>query len=588
MKPELFLLPQHSNRSAWGSDAIAALLGRLDIDYIAFTPGSSFRGLHDSLVNLSPEIKRPQMVMCLHEEHAVAVAHGYFKATGRIMAVALHANVGLMHASMAIFNAWCDRAAILIIGAAGPFDAEARRPWVDWLHMSADLGGLVRGYTKWDDRPVSVGASCEALIRAHRIALTRPTGPVYVCLDLTMQESPVQPGFQLPDPAWYPIPDPAEPSLEQTELVAQLLGEAKRPVLLIGRTGADATSWAQRVELAERGGIAVIQDLKVGGRFPTSHPNHVPGPGLLPGPEGMSVLREADLVISLDWIDLGGTMRHAFGSARKPEATVVHASIDHHLHNGWSMDYQALVPADLFIAADPDRLVERLLDVVSGPARQPPKLPAARRIELCDDGLDLDTLATIVNAALASRAPTYARLPIGWPGDACGLSEAGDYLGYDGSGGIGSGPGMSVGAALALRGSKRLPVAILGDGDFLMGATALWTAANQRLPLLVIVANNCSFFNDELHQDRIARARGRDPENRGIGIRMDDPATDLAQLSAAQGARGFGPAATVAMLEEALSSAVEVVTAGGIAVIDVRVKREYARGIPEAVLAKSE
>ena len=130
---------------AWGSDAVAETLRALGIPYIALNPGASYRGLHDSLVNhLGNE--HPQMLLCLHEEAAVAIAHGYAKATDRMMAAAVHSNVGLMHATMAIFNAWCDRAPVLVLGATGPWDASRRRPWIDWIHTFADQGAQVRAY----------------------------------------------------------------------------------------------------------------------------------------------------------------------------------------------------------------------------------------------------------------------------------------------------------------------------------------------------------------------------------------------------------------------------------------------------------
>ena len=149
----------------FGSDSIADLLRALDFDYIALTPGASFRGLHDSLVNYLGN-KKPKILLCVHEEHAVAIAHGYARVTGKPMAVALHANVGLMHATMAIFNAWCDRIPIFMLGGVGPMDAVKRRPWVDWIHTSRDLGALIRGYTKWDDQPGSITAALESMVRA--------------------------------------------------------------------------------------------------------------------------------------------------------------------------------------------------------------------------------------------------------------------------------------------------------------------------------------------------------------------------------------------------------------------------------------
>ena len=182
----------------WGSDALAELLSRLDLRYISLVPGSSYRGLHDSLVNYNGN-RDPQLLVCLHEEHAVAIAHGYAKVTGRPMAVAIHSNVGLMHASMAIYNAYCDRVPMLIIGATGPVDAAKRRPWIDWIHTSGDQGALIRPYSKWDDQPGSVEAALDSLARAYSITREAPSAPVYVCLDVSLQEQPLAAPPVIPD-----------------------------------------------------------------------------------------------------------------------------------------------------------------------------------------------------------------------------------------------------------------------------------------------------------------------------------------------------------------------------------------------------
>jgi len=180
-------IPSGTNTAGFGSDVVAEVLRDLDIPYIALNPGASYRGLHDSLVNHIGNAA-PQMLLCLHEEAAVAIAHGYAKVTGKAMAAAVHSNVGLMHATMAIFNAWCDRMPILILGATGPVDAMKRRPWIDWIHTARDQGALVRGYTKWDDQPASPAAAQESVLRANWIANTAPKGPTYVNLDAGMQE----------------------------------------------------------------------------------------------------------------------------------------------------------------------------------------------------------------------------------------------------------------------------------------------------------------------------------------------------------------------------------------------------------------
>src|SRR5712672_3352650 len=218
----------------WGSDSIAAMLRALDLPYIALNPGASFRGLHDSLVNYLGN-ERPQMLLCLHEETAVAIAHGYAKAAERTMAVALHANVGLMHATMAIFNAWCDRVPMLILGATGPWDAAKRRPWIDWIHTSSDQAALVRGYTKWDNQPASVPAAYEAILRAAQIANTAPRGPTYINLDAGLQETKIGALPPLPDAKRYRAPDPVMPAGHLVEAAAQLLAGAKHPVILAGR-----------------------------------------------------------------------------------------------------------------------------------------------------------------------------------------------------------------------------------------------------------------------------------------------------------------------------------------------------------------
>src|SRR6476661_2223451 len=183
-------LPSGTNAPAFGSDVIADTLRALEIPYIALNPGASYRGLHDSLVNYLGNAA-PQMLLCLHEESAVAIAHGYAKVTGKAMAVAVHSNVGLMHATMAIFNAWCDRMPVLVLGATGPVDAPKRRPWIDWIHTARDQGALIRNYTKWDDQPASAEAAREGLLRACWLAQSAPMGPVYINLDAGMQEAPL-------------------------------------------------------------------------------------------------------------------------------------------------------------------------------------------------------------------------------------------------------------------------------------------------------------------------------------------------------------------------------------------------------------
>src|SRR5213076_2005405 len=194
----------------WGSDGIAAMLRALDIPYLALNPGASYRGLHDSIVNYLGN-ERPQKLLCLHEESAIAVAHGYARTTGKLMGAVVHSNVGLMHATMAIFNAWCDRVPMLILGATGPWDAARRRPWIDWIHTASDQGALVRDYTKLDNQPASLPAAYEALLRAVQIARTPPCGPTYVNFDAALQEAPIDALPALPDPGRFAPPASLRP-----------------------------------------------------------------------------------------------------------------------------------------------------------------------------------------------------------------------------------------------------------------------------------------------------------------------------------------------------------------------------------------
>ena len=555
----------------WGSDAIAAMLRALDIPYIALNPGASFRGLHDSLVNYLGN-ERPQLLLCLHEESAVAIAHGYAKASGRMMGVALHSNVGLMHATMAIFNAWCDRVPMLILGATGPWDAARRRPWIDWIHTSSDQGALVRDYTKWDNQPASVPAAYEALLRAAQIANTAPRGPTYVNLDAALQEAKIGPLPPLPDVSRYRAPEAVVPKAELIEAAAQLLSAAQHPAILAGRLARAGGGWKSRVALAEKLHASVLTDLKAGASFPTDHPLHAAPPATFLDDNARNALREADVVLSLDWIDTAGSLKQAWGDA-PVGAKVILVSPDAHAHRGWSMDYQGLPPADVYLMCEPDAVVPLLLEAV----RPRTAAPAEQRAEkkTTDETLSLRALADEFNAATAGLNVCLARLPLGWNGAYRHFKHPFDYLGSDGGAGVGAGPGMTVGAALALKDSGRLVAAILGDGDFLMGVTALWSAAHYRIPCLFIVANNRSFYNDELHQERVARERGRPLENKWIGQRIDEPGIDLASMAGAQGAFGIGPVTDLAELKPSLERAIELVREGNVCVVDVRVVPGY-------------
>ena len=574
-------LPSGANAPAFGSDVIADTLRALDIPYIALNPGASYRGLHDSLVNYLGN-RAPQMLLCLHEESAVAIAHGYAKVTGRAMAAAVHSNVGLMHATMAIFNAWCDRLPLLVLGATGPVDATKRRPWIDWIHTARDQGALVRPYTKWDDQPASPGAAREALMRAWFLAHAAPMGPVYINLDAEMQEGKLAEPLDAIDVARFMPHVVSAPSAESIRQAAVLLKTAKNTVMLIGRVSRSEGAWDARVRLVEGIGAHVITDLKCGASFPTDHALHLGAPSVLtPDAEGLAALAKADVILSLDWVDLAGTLKAA--KAPTTGAKVIHISADYQIHNGWSMDHQGLAPVDVLLAADPDAAVPLLVEALGAPSKPPPAHAAPRERELSADTLTVEHLSRALRDAVDDRAVSLTHLPLSWNGAWWPFRHPLDFLGGDGGGGLGAGPGVTVGAALALKGTGRMAIGICGDGDFLMGVTALWTAAHYRIPLLIVVANNRSFYNDEVHQERVARMRNRPVENKWIGQRIADPDIDIAAMARAQGAHGFGPVEDVRRLEPMLAEAVAAVAAGGVAVVDVRVAGGYTPAMTAAV-----
>jgi thiamine pyrophosphate-dependent acetolactate synthase large subunit-like protein len=556
---------------AWGSDVAAEMLRRLNIPYISLNPGASYRGLHDSIVNhLGNE--RPGILVCLHEDHSVAVAHGYARAAGEPMACVLHANVGLLHGMMGLFNAWCDRQPMLVLGATGPVDSAKRRPWIDWIHTMSDQGGLIRSFVKWDNQPASAEAMVEALTRANQLTRSAPSAPVYVCLDAGLQEAKLDKVPEWPDLARFHAPAPPRPAKSAVDEAAKILSDAKRPVILFGRGTRTQAAWDVRIRLAERLGACAMTDLKSGAMFPTDHPAHIVPPFNQPGQSARVVLAEADAILSLDWVDLGGALRQA-ASAGKVSSKIVSASLDQTLHKGAGMEYQALPPADVFMAATSDTVIEDLVSAL-GPGKKAPwkERSIARRKEPEKDAVTLELIASSLRAEFNDPDKvTFSLLNRGWPVDIWPFKGPLSYLGKDGGGGLGSGPGLSVGSAVALHAMGRYAVSILGDGDFCMGATAIWTAARHRIPLLVLIDNNRSYFNDELHQDNVARTRGREVKNRWIGLRMEDPLPDIAKLAEAQGAVGIGPVRKASEVAGAIEKGVSVLKRGGVAVVDFHV-----------------
>lgn len=575
----------------WGSDVIADAMRSLNYEYVAVCPGSSFRGLHESIVNrLSNDT--PEMLLCLHEEHAVAVAHGFAKVVERPMPVILHCNVGLMHASMAIFNAWCDRTPVVLIAGSGPIDMMKRRTPVDWLHCSIDQASIVRDYTKWDDVAITANGAVESLLRAHQIAKTSPHGPTLVTIDQRMQEEPVEVQTTTLDVRRFSPEATASVSTDAIRKAATLLTEANTPVVLAGRVTRSQKAWDARVELAELLGATVLTDLKCAAAFPTEHPLHISEPALVfAGDDAVDAVRKADVILSLDWIDCATLFKQAYGSPVEVTAKVIQVSIDKYAHRGWSRDYQRLSPVDLELLSEPDIAVPLILEEIKSISNTAHNEAAmarlngarerrfvAKRVAPIGDGpgmIGLWDLGVAMRKGCEGYNVSLVRAPLGWHVDSFPINSPLDYLGYDGGAGIGSGPGMAVGSALALRDTDRLPIAVLGDGDLLMGGTALWTAVSSKIPILIICANNRSYYIDEQHQHTTSIARNRPVDRAWIGQRIENPPVDISGFVRSQGFTVLEPVSSIDHLNVAIEKGLQVVAKGGQCFIDVSITPDY-------------
>jgi thiamine pyrophosphate-dependent acetolactate synthase large subunit-like protein len=561
------------DKVAWGSDIAAQMLRRFGIPFISLNPGASYRGFHDSLVNhLGNE--NPGIILCLHEDHSVAIAHGYAKATGEPMACVLHSNVGLLHGMMGLFNAWCDRTPMIVLGATGPVAAEKRRPWIDWIHTSRDQGAYIRSIIKWDDQPTSADSLVESLVRGNQLTRSAPTAPVYICLDAGFQETRLDKEPEWPDVKRFAPPKPPRPSKDALDEAVALLSNAKKPLIMFGRGSRRDEFWRPRIRLAERLGACVFTDLKQGAMFPTDHAAHYTQPFNVLGNDARALMCEADVILALDWMDLGGALRQA-KNAGAVTGKIISATLDQNLHTGANMEYQALPAVDVLMASTGDVVVAEFNAALGEGRKDPWKAKVPAKVKQANGGaLNMEHIAkTLRDQFNDPDNVTFCTLGRGWPFDIWPLQNGMAYLGKDGGGGLGSGPGISVGSALALHHHfpGRYAISMLGDGDFCMGVSAIWSAVKHRIPLLVLINNNRSYFNDELHQDGVARTRGREVKNRWIGLRMEDPVPNIAKFAEAQGAVGIGPLTSAADAAAAIAKGVDVLKKGGVCVIDFHV-----------------
>ena len=574
------------SNALYGSDLMVELLRDLGIRYIALNPGASYRGLHDSLVNFGEG--GPEILMCAHEEFAVAMANGYARVTGEVMATGLHNVVGLQHAAMAIFNAWCDRTPILNLGGGGPQDANHRRS-TDWVHTALVQGSLVRDFVKYDDQPYSIEAVPESFLRSLRIANTEPKGPVYICLDSDLQEQRIESPMTLPDPALFAPPAPPAANPEALQRAAALLVGAQWPVIVAGEVGRNPAALVDLVELAETLAVPVIES----GRFAISNTHPL---DLTPRRE--AALRQADVVLALDVPSLGVPLgpsvreRGALQPVIGPDTAVIHITLQDLEKQSWVTDNMWMIPVAVPIAADTaqaipelakvcreylmasvgssDRLEERRAKVQA--MHQEAREEADAWIKQAWDQTPISSarLHGELNKRLKGQPWALVHSHGARWRDVLETTDVGHGLGGGRGAGVGYGLPSSIGAALGWKDSGRFVVSVLGDGDFFMTSNALWTAAKYKIPLLVIIFNNLSYYNDEDHQERVAVWRDRPVENKGVGIRIEDPEPDFAALARSLGVAGSGPVSDPTKVGEVLDEAMAVVRSGEPAVIDVR------------------
>ncbi|MBO0690389.1 MAG: thiamine pyrophosphate-binding protein [Candidatus Dormibacteraeota bacterium] len=535
-----------SNR--YGSDLIVDVLNRYEVPFAALNPGSTFRGLHDSIVNHGGNC--PEIVECPHEEIAVAMAHGYAKATGRPMAAIVHDTVGLLHAAMAIYYAYLDRVPVIVLGATGPMDPTRRRPHIDWIHTAIAQGTAVRDYVKWDYQPEGAADVVESFARAYRVATSEPQGPVYLCYDAGFQEDPLAEYPAIPSrDQVLPTRLAADPAaLDQA---ARWLVEASNPVVVTELAGRRPESLPVLVELAELLGAAVV-DRGQRLSFPNRHRLNLTG--------SPDVLQAADLVLALDVRDLFGALSRVDREARRaslvtaPGCRVVEIGLGDLGIRAWPQDQQRLQPVDLSVLADTGLALPALLAHCRELVTEERAAAFARRAsehERTHEALH----AGWWSEARARAGETPVAVPHlaaeiwetiretdwvltgntlrDWTGRLWDLDESGRHPGK----GLGTATeiGISLGVALAHRGTGRLVVDIQPDGDLMFDVGALWVASHHRIPLLAVMFNNRSYYNDEEHQVLIAKARGRDPEMAYLGMEIARPAPDFATI-----ARGFG------------------------------------------------
>lgn len=568
-----------------GSDSMVDVLKQLDIRYVTTNPGSSFRGIHESIVNYGGNVD-PELLTCPHEEQAVAMAHGYAKVAGKPLAMLAHGTVGFQHAAMAVYNAWCDRVPVLILGG-NHYDATERRSGVEWAHSAQDAAGVVRDYVKWDDTPQSLQHFAESMMRAYKIATTPPMAPVVVMLDAHLQEADAgEKRLEIPKmaPTLRPVGD-----ANAVAEAARWLVEADSPAIAADLMAHDQQGMDLLVELAELLQAPVV-NLRGRLNFPNTH--HLD--------QGSGELARADVILGLEvndtWALVNSLPDRVHRSSRRSaraDARVISIGVgDLYLKSNYQ-NFQRYFAADLSIAGDAQATLPSLIEAVSRQLSRSRRGANAERERRFRDtharrrAQALDAARYAWNASPVSTARLYMELyqlvkdkdwamvsedrqQSSWGQRLWPMEKAYQYIGGSGGAGIGYGAPAAVGAALAHRAEGRLPVNVQRDGDMMYVPGVFWTAAHYRIPLLTVTHNNRGYHQEFMHLQRMASRRRRGIDGSSwIGNALRDPVPDLAKVAAGMGCAAEGPITEPADLAPALKRALDVVANGEPALVDV-------------------
>jgi acetolactate synthase-1/2/3 large subunit len=583
-------VPETLTEGRSGSDFMVDVLKTLDLEYVCSNTGSSFRGLQESIINYGGNAK-PEFLTCCHEESSVAMAHGYYKVEGKPLAVLAHGTVGLQHAAMAIYNAWCDRAPVFIV-LGNTLDGAMRQPPVEWLHSVQDAAAMVRDFVKWDDTPVSLPHFAESAVRAYKVAMTAPRGPVVLVADTELQERPISERVNLAIPKLTLLSPPQGDSAAVAEIAKALIG-ADNPLLFMdGRAIRTPVGMQQFIELAELIQASVVNAPPTRTVFPSRHPLNVSS---RVGP----AVTAADVILGLDFGNLYGSL-HGFRDQvertmrplAKPGARIVSLGVGELSYKSNYQDFLRFQPVDLAVAGDVEATLPSLIESVKR-AMTPERRTAieARRAKAVREGAAALDLARS-NAAYAWDASpvTTARLAMelwaqvkaedwslvsefrgaaGWPGRLWNIDKFHQTIGASGGAGIGYNAPATVGAALANKKYGRLSVSIQTDGDLMYAPGVLWTAAHHQIPLLMVMHNNRAYHEEVMHLQRMCARRERGIDRAHIGTTMTNPNVDFAKLAQSLGVHGEGPIDNPKDLGPAIRRALEVVKRGEPALVDV-------------------